>query len=486
MSMELPLYMLEISDDLSDDAEVQFVALVDRPAIQKNWNAFKNEQKFQIISEDKHIISGCAMLADTPIFRSDANFGDYYVAFSKDTIVKIVQKYFKKGYQNNVNLMHDPNQIETGVTMFESFISDKSRGIEPMKGFEDAPDGSWFVSMLVENDAVWQQVKEGKINGFSIEGIFNYTPKIPKEQQVMSEIYKILNEVELGGPGSGRRPEGGGDKESTGSGKVNGMTPAEIAAKYQKDAQASVDKLLSRPSMDTLKLYSDKAGNFNEERVAFQKQIVDKEISKGSTNLGTTFFLGGAPATGKSSLETSGQVVYPDGILKIDPDGIKKELPEYNKMLETKNFKAASKVHEESSKLSKDIIKNAASKKYDAVVDAVGDGSYQSVVDKVQMQRDAGKNVIAHYVTTEVKTSLDRAKERAIKSGRYVPPKYIKEMHKEISTIFPKLAKNNIFNELHLYDNNGTTPKLIYSKANGKETIYDKNSYKKFLDKSKG
>ena len=155
-------------------------------------------------------------------------------------------------------------------------------------------------------------------------------------------------------------------------------------------------------------------------------------------------------------------------------------------MLETKNFKAASKVHEESSKLSKDIVKNAVSKNYDAVVDAVGDGSYQSVVDKVKMQRDAGKNVIAHYVTTDVKTSLDRAKQRAVDSGRYVPPKYIKEMHKEISTIFPKLAKNNVFNELHLYDNNGASPKLIYSKANGKENIYDPSSYKKFLDKSKG
>ena len=245
MSMELPLYMLEISDDPLDDAEVQFVALVDRPAIQKNWNAFKNEQKFQIISEDKHIISGCAMLADTPIFRSDANFGDYYVAFSKDTIVKIVQKYFKKGYQNNVNLMHDPNQIETGVTMFESFISDKSRGIEPMKGFEDAPDGSWFVSMLVENDAVWQQVKEGKINGFSIEGIFNYTPKISKEQQVMSEIYKILEEVELGGVGSGRRPEGGGDNEPTGSVKTVSAEDKEVkdlVAKAQESAP-EVDKL---------------------------------------------------------------------------------------------------------------------------------------------------------------------------------------------------------------------------------------------------
>jgi hypothetical protein len=243
--MELPLYMLEISEDLNDDAEVQFVSLVDRPAIQKNWNAFKNEQKFQIVSEDKRIISGCAMLADTPIFRSDASFGDYYVAFSKETIVKIVQKYFKKGYQNNVNLMHDPNQIETGVTIFESFISDKSRGIQPMKGFEDAPDGSWFVSMLVENDSVWEQVKAGMVNGFSIEGIFNYAPKVSKEQQVMNEIYKILEEVELGGPGSGRRPEGGGDEESTGNIKTVSIEDKEVKDLVSKAREAApeVDKL---------------------------------------------------------------------------------------------------------------------------------------------------------------------------------------------------------------------------------------------------
>ena len=246
MSMELPLYMLEISDDLNDDAEVQFVSLVDRPAIQKNWNAFKNEQKFQIISEDKRIISGCAMLADTPIFRSDATFGDYYVAFSKDTITKIVQKYFKKGYQNNVNLMHDPNQVETGVTMFESFISDKSRGIEPMKGFEDAPDGSWFVSMLVENDEVWDKVKQGMVNGFSIEGIFNYAPIVSKEAQVMNEIYKILEEVELGGPGSGRRPEGGGDKESTG-GRVRTVS---VEDKEVKDLIAQAEA--AAPEVDKL------------------------------------------------------------------------------------------------------------------------------------------------------------------------------------------------------------------------------------------
>jgi len=73
--------------------------------------------------------------------------------------------------------MHDLIKSETGVTMFESFISDKSRGIEPMKGFEDAPDGSWFVSDASrENDEVWDKVKQGMVNGFSIEGIFNYAP----------------------------------------------------------------------------------------------------------------------------------------------------------------------------------------------------------------------------------------------------------------------------------------------------------------------
>jgi hypothetical protein len=79
--------------------------------------------------------------------------------------------------------------------MFESFISDKERGIMPMKGFEDAPNGSWFVSMLVENEAVWAKVKDGLINGFSIEGIFNYTPQLTNEEIKMQKIINILEQI---------------------------------------------------------------------------------------------------------------------------------------------------------------------------------------------------------------------------------------------------------------------------------------------------
>jgi hypothetical protein len=191
--MELPIYELMISEDMNDDAEVNFVALVDRPAVQRNWNAFKDKVNFQIISEDKQIISGLLMLADTPIFRSDATNGDYYVTFSKDTIFKIAQRYFKKGYQANVNLMHDASMQVEGVTMFESFISDTSRGIAPMKGFEDSPDGSWFGSFKVDNQAVWQMIKDGKVMGFSVEGIFEYTRQKSKEQQMLDNIKDILS-----------------------------------------------------------------------------------------------------------------------------------------------------------------------------------------------------------------------------------------------------------------------------------------------------
>ena len=196
MNLELPIYMLDITDDMNDDSQVDFIALVDRPAIQKNWNAFNNTQKFEIVSEDRRIISGPIMLADTPIFRSDSNFGDYYVAFSKETIIKIAQKFFKKGFQSNVNLMHDSKQVFDGVTLFESFISDQDRGIMPMKGFEDAPWGSWFGSMIVDNDQAWQKVKDGEIKGFSVEGLFNYKPReVNKVASMVDEIKRILSEV---------------------------------------------------------------------------------------------------------------------------------------------------------------------------------------------------------------------------------------------------------------------------------------------------
>jgi len=199
MEKKLPVYNLEITSDFEDDVEVDTVSLVDRPAIERSFLMFQEQkeikQTFAIQDEEERIISGPLMLSDTPIYRNDDN-GEYYVVFTKETIKKIAQRFFKKGYQSNVNLMHEQGNLTEGLTMFESWIKDEKRGIKAMKGFEDVPDGSWFGSFKVDNDEVWKLVKDGKVRGFSVEGQFNYRKTGDKRlEQLWENVLGVLAQI---------------------------------------------------------------------------------------------------------------------------------------------------------------------------------------------------------------------------------------------------------------------------------------------------
>ena len=171
--MALPIYEMMINPEETSDVEVSFVALVDKPAIERNFMMFKSQTLNFAIDADKRIISGPAMVADVPIYRKDQG-GEYNVFFSAATIKEIALKFAKKGYAKNLNLFHDPTMPADGVTIFNSFVSDKAIGVLPMAGFEDLPDGSWFISAKVESDAIWQRIKAGEFKGFSVEGNFSF------------------------------------------------------------------------------------------------------------------------------------------------------------------------------------------------------------------------------------------------------------------------------------------------------------------------
>lgn len=191
---KLPTFEMVIDDTLESDVEVQQIAFVDKPAIEKNFMAFKRVELHFATDPQRQIVSGPAMVPDTLIYRRDLA-GEYNVFFSKETIEKIALKFFKKDYQKNLNLFHDPNLPIQGVTIFESFVSDKSRGIQPMKGFEDLPDGTWFISAKVENPDVWNKIQTGEVKGFSVEGIFSYVKK-PKKPKGMYEVNRTEDEDE--------------------------------------------------------------------------------------------------------------------------------------------------------------------------------------------------------------------------------------------------------------------------------------------------
>jgi len=238
----MKIYELVINPEENNDAEVSYIALVDAPAIKKDFIAFNeqfvepgeneteddfisrcilyvvNEGKdqeqaasicyskwenrfekkpmaFAIQNEDERIITGPLMIPQQLIYRNNERFGEHYVKFSAETIRQIAIKFAKKGYQKNVNLMHDSEMQPKDVTMFESFISDSSRGVKPMEQFSDLPDGTWFGSFYVENPEVWKLVKEGNVKGFSVEGMFDYEVPESQEEKYSRLIVKELAEI---------------------------------------------------------------------------------------------------------------------------------------------------------------------------------------------------------------------------------------------------------------------------------------------------
>lgn len=195
--MELPVFEL-VFDEQDEKCGLQAVALVNEPAIQRNFLVFSKEEKkysFAIQSEEQRILSGPLMIPDLQMFRkAEGNRPEHYVFFTAETIKNLVYKFFKQGSAGNVNLMHNENKTPEGVVLFESFILDSSRGIKPPNGFEDLPEGTWFGSYKVFNDEVWQQAKTNEFKGFSVEGIFSYETAQSEEEAMLQQVIDILKD----------------------------------------------------------------------------------------------------------------------------------------------------------------------------------------------------------------------------------------------------------------------------------------------------
>ena len=89
---------------------------------------------------------------------------------AKIPVRKASELFLMKGNQNNSTLEHN---IELkGMSVVESWIIEDEKRDKSRKYDFDLPVGTWMVSMKVNNDEVWNQVKAGEVKGFSIEGYF--------------------------------------------------------------------------------------------------------------------------------------------------------------------------------------------------------------------------------------------------------------------------------------------------------------------------
>lgn len=191
---DLPIFQANVDEE---GTGMFVVSLVEEPAVEVSWQLFdKAKQTFKVENPDLQLITGVVMLADTPIYRYDPTYGEYYIVFSKDTIEKMVQKFFKEGYQENVDNDHTFNLID-GIELQQAFIKNTEKGISP-KGFEDVPDGSLFFTYKVTSDELWEKVRTGSWTGFSLAGTFDmeqaFAKVVDKDEEEILNLIQTLKE----------------------------------------------------------------------------------------------------------------------------------------------------------------------------------------------------------------------------------------------------------------------------------------------------
>lgn len=178
----IPVFEALLSDE---ECGMIRISLVDDPAVMSGWQKFKKApQMYAVQNEEQRLVRGVVMRADFPIYRIDNKGGEYYIIYRADTIREMAEKYLAESRQNNVDTMHDGNEVD-GVEMVQFFIKDSAKGINP-EGFDDIADGSLFAEFHVTNDDVWEEIKKGTFRGFSLEGVFGFATE--PDQQDINEI----------------------------------------------------------------------------------------------------------------------------------------------------------------------------------------------------------------------------------------------------------------------------------------------------------
>jgi hypothetical protein len=211
--MKKPKLVELLIDETEDIFGIQAISLVANPAIERSWVALNKDNFISMakIDEEKRTLIGVALMPEKQIPRYDAELAEeYLVFFSKQTIEK-AQELFMNSLKNNKATVEHKKDVE-GVSVIESWIKEDENDKSNLYGFQDVPIGSWFVKMKIYNDEVWQQVKENRLRGFSIEGFFvDSVVEMQKQdildlaedcieceqKEVMEEIKSVLMEAEL-------------------------------------------------------------------------------------------------------------------------------------------------------------------------------------------------------------------------------------------------------------------------------------------------
>ena len=151
-------------------SDIYAVSLVEEEAVESGFVALSKQKQpmnFKIHNEEKRMLYGVALRANFPIYRCYEN-EEFYLTFDANAIERLVNKFMSNYGQKSFTIDHmEPAE---GIVITESWLvkdteNDKSNAL----GLENVSEGSWIIGCKINNDEIWQSIKEGRWHGFSIE-----------------------------------------------------------------------------------------------------------------------------------------------------------------------------------------------------------------------------------------------------------------------------------------------------------------------------
>ena len=190
--MSLPVFQIVLNE--SDEMLVN--SLVNEPAHRHYFIAQGKKELLFSVNEEKREITGVVIAANQPIYYYSDEIPECYIVFSPETVKKLALDFFAKDRFNLIDTQHDFNIKENAVILLQSYFTDDNN-----KSPFDVEKGSWIAQYRILDDAIWQQIKEGKIKGFSIAGNFslekmNFNQK-SKNMNIIEKIKALIKQEEV-------------------------------------------------------------------------------------------------------------------------------------------------------------------------------------------------------------------------------------------------------------------------------------------------
>ena len=201
MSRQLTIPIFEISVD-EDGMGMFGLSFVDNPATQVELHAFKKEEeKVYLSSHEKREVVAPVLIPNQLIYR-EADGIPYYMKASAETIKKIADKYMLSGNWSNFTYMHEniddaiESRIQEGVYLQRLWIIEDEKKDDACTkyGFENLPKGTLMMKCKVMNRQIWNEIREGKLRGISLEAFFD---KINTNKALQVTYSKMKNNLDL-------------------------------------------------------------------------------------------------------------------------------------------------------------------------------------------------------------------------------------------------------------------------------------------------